>query len=466
MNMAAHLHSSSYGTYDLVFFDVRGRGDLDSTFPGAFNCFNSLTKKRAFYLETSAELGIESVWGEGMEFLREQTHEDAQNWLLLQTKMVKHCLAKQDTTKLKYASTAAAVRDLLALADYFDGPGSKVNYWGIEYGALIGTYLLHMFPERAGRVVLQAPPDPFEYTHSDAFEVWLRAVRYAHQTVRSFADDSGRTGRDQTPLCTAEKINTLLGTLALARSKFVGWQNSLDADTNSPVLASVIDPAILEGVYPNMNSGLAVVHLAQLMRGGTDELGLGTMPLVCGDQAVTYSPEAAEQRSVEMAGELKDALHAAPLFATSIFPPLSSLCHIWPIRAAETLPDLRAVPPISFSHPPLVLQYAQEPFYRLVENLSAVLHGIQNVSTVLQRVCYGSEDTATPQARPVVKPNMALSSSITSSWLKASSAASLLTAGPEHIVCVVVGLACCAAVAMRVLNKRRPHGGSVRLEGQ
>ncbi|KAI9067458.1 hypothetical protein FKP32DRAFT_261803 [Trametes sanguinea] len=505
MGMAAQLHSSTNGTYDLVFFDVRGRGDLDRTFPGAFTCFNSFAKKRAFYLETSAELGIEPGWGQRMEFVREQTYEDAQNWLLLQSKMVEHCLKKQDTTKLKYIGTAAAVRDLLALADYFDGPGSKVNYWGLDHGALIGTYLLHMFPERAGRVVLQAPLDPSEYTHSDSYEAWLRGVRYAHQAFRGFVGDC--MGRDQTSSCNLvtnptdgqARINALLGTLALARSKFIGWENSLGVDMNNTILASVVDPTVVEEVYPNLNSSLAgVVHLLQRMVDRDDELGLGTMPLICGDQAAAYSSEAAETRNIQVASELKDALHAAPLFAPSIFPPLSSLCHIWPIRAVEALPDLRAAPASNLSQPPLVLQFAQDPFYRPAESLLAVLPGIQNVREVMQlrispdgispqtcmgriafaylangtlptqRVCYGSEDTDTPPARLVDKSRTAPTSYLTSFWRKVSSAASLLAAGSDQTAWMVaeVTLACCAAVVMKVVKKRRPHGGTVRLEGQ
>ncbi|KAL7277698.1 hypothetical protein ACG7TL_008632 [Trametes sanguinea] len=510
LGMAAQLHSSTNGTYDLVFLDVRGRGESDRTFPGAFTCFNSVAKKRAFYLETSAELGIEPVWDEGMNFQQEQTYEDAQNWLLLQSKMVEHCLKKQSTTSLKYVGTAAAVRDIISFADYLDGPGSKVNFWGVDFGALIGNYLLYMFPERAGRVVLQAPPDPVEYTHSDSYEVWLRAVRYAHQVVLSKAENCGAAwttwhagGTWSSVLYHASRVMnaTLLvfGTAQLARSKFVGWQHDLEADANNTVLTSVVDPALVEELYPNLNNSLsAVVNLVQRMIDGADELGLGTMPIICGDQAAAYSPEAAEKRNMEVAGELKDALHVAPLFSTSIFPPLSSLCHIWPIRAAETLPDLRDVSSIEISTPPLVLQFAQEPFYRPISNLSVVLPGVKNVSAVMQvrtgadgftpqtcmgrivfdylvngtlptqSVCYGPDDTDIPPAPLANKPSTAPTSFILSWWRKTSSEILLLTAGSEQTVWMfsAVALACCAALVTKVLRNRRARGGAVRLQEQ
>ncbi|KAI1785049.1 hypothetical protein LXA43DRAFT_170790 [Ganoderma leucocontextum] len=43
--------------------------------------------------------------------------------------------------------TAASARDLVAMADAFDGPGSPINFWGIGHGSLIGSYVLKMFPE-------------------------------------------------------------------------------------------------------------------------------------------------------------------------------------------------------------------------------------------------------------------------------------------------------------------------------
>ena len=48
----------------------------------------------------------------------------------------------------------AAVRDLVYLVDSLNGEGSDVNFWGISYGTVIGTYLTQMFPDRIGRVIL------------------------------------------------------------------------------------------------------------------------------------------------------------------------------------------------------------------------------------------------------------------------------------------------------------------------
>ncbi|CDO75956.1 hypothetical protein BN946_scf184888.g6 [Trametes cinnabarina] len=510
LGIAGQLHARTNGTYDLVLLDVRGQGDVDRTFPGAFTCFSSLVKKHAFYLEASAELGIEPAWDEGLNFLHEQTYEDAQNWLLLQSKMVERCLKEQDTTGLQYIGTSAVVRDLVSLADYFDGPGSPVNFWGAGDAALIGTYLLYMFPERSGRVVLEAPPvhTISDYTHSDSFESWLRAIQHAHGMLLNLAERC--LGKDEAS-CTVmpnavdlkAKITFWLGLIALARHRLLGWQNTLEVEANmtahDSTLASVFDPADLGELYPNANVSLSgVLDILQRTMFGNDELGLGVMPIVCGDHATKYSPEAAEKRNAEIANELKDVIHTAPLFAPSIFPPLSSLCHLWPIRAVEPLPDLtNQSSHVPLASPPLVIQHALHPFSS-VQSLGDLLPGIESVGSVTQlhadslsfsvdtcmgrilldylmngtlptqSVCYGSEDTDTPPSPvppPQADPSLLSMSHIASLWHKSSSAALLLTAGSGEVLWMLAAatLAFFAALAIKALKKRRMirDGGAV-----
>ena len=50
---------------------------------------------------------------------------------------------RPDTPYLKYMGTPATVRDLVALADYLQGPGTPINFMGISHGSLIGSYLIN-----------------------------------------------------------------------------------------------------------------------------------------------------------------------------------------------------------------------------------------------------------------------------------------------------------------------------------
>lgn len=71
-----------------------------------------------------------------------QTDINAYLWPKLQEQVVEHCLKKTNVTMLKYMGTAATVRDLVAMANAFDGPTSPINFWGMGHGSLIGSYLL------------------------------------------------------------------------------------------------------------------------------------------------------------------------------------------------------------------------------------------------------------------------------------------------------------------------------------
>ncbi|KAI0334248.1 hypothetical protein GY45DRAFT_1318725 [Cubamyces sp. BRFM 1775] len=192
------VHASTLGKYDLVVFSTRGNWghpnlNLNSS-PSRVECFDTKEDKWAFYLRASEELGIEPAWDDQMHFIREQTREDAKNWLHLQSMAVEECIRKQNTTMLTYIGTAAAVRDLVAMADFFDGPSSAINFWGLESGARIGQYLLEMFPERTGRVLLQAPQDLNAYLYQDSYEVWRDDITHAHLTIDHFVEFCVRTG--------------------------------------------------------------------------------------------------------------------------------------------------------------------------------------------------------------------------------------------------------------------------------
>ena len=53
------------------------------------------------------------------------------------------CLNGPSGKYLKYVGAAATVRDLVALADALDGPGEPVNYVGLSYGTLLGSWLVN-----------------------------------------------------------------------------------------------------------------------------------------------------------------------------------------------------------------------------------------------------------------------------------------------------------------------------------
>ena len=55
----------------------------------------------------------------------------------------KVCLKHRTGQYLPYVGTAATARDLVAIAEYFDGKGCDINYYGLSYGTTIGNYLIN-----------------------------------------------------------------------------------------------------------------------------------------------------------------------------------------------------------------------------------------------------------------------------------------------------------------------------------
>ena len=111
-------------------------------------CFANTTERNEFYTRAAAELGFTVEWDENLEYRHLQGDEDIAQWYAVQKTVVEHCLGSTDTSMLPYMGTAASARDVAAMVDAFDGPGSPINFWGTGHASLIGSYLLEC--ERSG----------------------------------------------------------------------------------------------------------------------------------------------------------------------------------------------------------------------------------------------------------------------------------------------------------------------------
>ena len=105
-------------------------------------CFAHARERERVYLLAAAEVGFHPDWDRNMEFAHSQDDRTIEEWYAVQEKIVKHCLKQTDASLLPYVGTAVTTRDLAAMADAFDGPGSMINFWGMGLGSLIGSYLL------------------------------------------------------------------------------------------------------------------------------------------------------------------------------------------------------------------------------------------------------------------------------------------------------------------------------------
>ncbi|TFK81149.1 hypothetical protein K466DRAFT_656297 [Polyporus arcularius HHB13444] len=301
----------------------------------------------AFYNTTFRDvLHREPPWNEHMSWSHTQGPEDVKDMLRVQEKLIAHCLnASPDRDLFKYVGTAASARDMAALADALDGPGSSLNLWTRHHGSVLASHLLQMFPERIGKVVMDDPVDPISYQESEAYKRWAADIATVNSTVHHIQLHemrNGSTGYMQFyghPIADQVRMDSIIQFL---HGELVEWHTRAEADHHLTTqekewgswrreLDSVwlSDPRQSHARGPN--SGRSTAYRGRLTRSLLDG-----MPLVCGDALYDHDPDITMRAEVE--AFLVDSMHAAPLIVSSAFPPLRYLCHLWPIRAAERMP--------------------------------------------------------------------------------------------------------------------------------
>ncbi|KAG8780060.1 hypothetical protein FRC12_023502 [Ceratobasidium sp. 428] len=177
------------GQYDVVSWDPRGVG---FTNPRA-DCFQTGTEENAFWQGTIPRAGLEARGnftdpGDLAAFNAQVPEVD-----VLLKQLGERCLKFSPNT-YQYVGSVAVVRDLLAMNDYLEGPNKTVNFWGLSYGTLLGAYLVNMFPDRVGRVVLDGVLDPVVWSTRPGHEIWNLAVESADEAFTGFVTACAAAG--------------------------------------------------------------------------------------------------------------------------------------------------------------------------------------------------------------------------------------------------------------------------------
>ncbi len=108
---------------------------------------------------------------------------------------------------LRFVGTAAVVRDIVGMADLFDGPGALINYLGFDYGTVIGSYLVNstffldlarpdhhihcwlylVFPDRVGRIILDGVVNPHIWAGEPSYKLWSDSLKNTSDVFHGFA---------------------------------------------------------------------------------------------------------------------------------------------------------------------------------------------------------------------------------------------------------------------------------------
>ena len=144
----AEIISLTGGLYNVVSFDPRGVNNTGI----ALTCFPDKPKARdAYFASTTPSLS-----------LNEQYYQAATagQW----------CSEQNNDTSAKYAGTSAVVQDMIHFTELqaaLDGAESpeeaEIWYYGVSYGTVIGHTLAALYPERVGRIIVDANVNSEEY---------------------------------------------------------------------------------------------------------------------------------------------------------------------------------------------------------------------------------------------------------------------------------------------------------------
>ncbi len=111
--------------------------------PGDIFCFNSVEEYNAFFNGTIELTGIEET-GNFTDPAEIQALLSQASIMQKKYEQVgRKCLHSTNGSLLRYLGTAAAVRDMVSLADAIDGPNVPINYVGVSYGTLIGSWFVN-----------------------------------------------------------------------------------------------------------------------------------------------------------------------------------------------------------------------------------------------------------------------------------------------------------------------------------
>ncbi|KAJ3489227.1 hypothetical protein NLI96_g2279 [Meripilus lineatus] len=180
------------GSFDIVTWDLRGLSAyLDRpyhTIPTAPSCFRSSLYRDFVRFNLKHEFAKPD---NGTSWYTSSELDENIKLYEWSAEYGQRCFSAQQTTSpsipyLKYMGTAATTRDLLSLADHLQGPGTPIHFWGLSHGTLIGSYLINMFPERTGRIILDGPVDPRKYTAKPSYLAWEDDVMALFATFKTF----------------------------------------------------------------------------------------------------------------------------------------------------------------------------------------------------------------------------------------------------------------------------------------
>ncbi|GGV01611.1 alpha/beta hydrolase [Streptomyces spectabilis] len=236
---------------------------------------------------------------------------------------------------LPHVSTADAARDMDVLRQVIGD--EKLHYFGISYGTELGGTYAHLFPEKVGRLTLDAPVDPT-----------AGAVGHARNQARGFqrALENYLRSSGEVPGTGTRKIAALLRRL-----------DAKPLRTSTPgrrLSESLATTGILVALYSRQTWPVLTDALEKAEKG--DGSGLLELADTYNERSAsgTYSTQSHSQRAIACrdtkerptAAEAKARLarfrEISPVFGGFMAWDTAGWCHDWPVAGLQDTPEVSA----------------------------------------------------------------------------------------------------------------------------
>ncbi|RDD88367.1 alpha/beta hydrolase [Streptomyces parvulus] len=236
---------------------------------------------------------------------------------------------------MSHVSTTDTARDMDLMRHVLGD--EKMHYFGISYGTELGGVYAHLFPERVGRVVLDAVVDP------DA-DTMGHAENQARGFQRALDDYLKSTGQE--PGAGSRKISALLERLD---AEPLPTSSSGRKLTQTLALTGIVPPLYSKTSWPALTSALTAAEegdgseLLALADGYNERDESGHYGTTTHSQRVISCLDDRQRPTVE---ETKARLprfeKVSPVFGAFLGWDTAGWCHDWPVPGQHETPEVSA----------------------------------------------------------------------------------------------------------------------------
>ncbi|MFD5182180.1 alpha/beta hydrolase [Streptomyces sp. NPDC058372] len=241
---------------------------------------------------------------------------------------------------LPHLGTAQAARDLDLLRHILGD--RALHYFGISYGTQLGAAYAHQFPDRAGRLVLDAAVDPEADMAGHARNQTIGFQRALENYLRNEGRDPRQGSREIAALLAridAEPLPTASGRKLTESLALTGIITTLYSKLSWPRLTEALDQA-------EEGSGTALLRLADSYndrdgKGRYGTQGHAQRAISCADDPGRPTPEEARKL-------LPEFRSISPVFGGLLGWDTAGWCHEWPVDGVAEPPGVEAkdAPPV------------------------------------------------------------------------------------------------------------------------